>query len=99
VAAGTVSRLWRERQLRRLEHWREIRSSYPREWRDAATSSESVMWVTPEELKEFNQELLEMMITRFRERRSDPSTRPEGALPVETLLFNYPVSPPQRGGA
>ena len=99
VAAGTVARLWRENQLRRLEHWRDTRSSFPREWRSAATHSESVMWVTPEELKEFNEELLEIMMTRFRERKADPSTRPEGALPVETLLFNYPVSPPQGGGA
>jgi predicted ArsR family transcriptional regulator len=99
VAAGTVARLWRENQLRRLENWRDTRSSYPREWREAATHSQSVMWVTAEELKEFNEELLELMMTRFRERKADPSTRPEGSLPVETLLFNYPVSPPQGGGA
>jgi DNA-binding transcriptional ArsR family regulator len=99
VAAGTVARLWRENQLRRLEHWRDTRSSYPREWRNAATHSQSVMWVTPEELKEFNEELLEIMMTRFRERKADPSKRPADSLPVETLLFNYPVSPPQGGGA
>jgi predicted ArsR family transcriptional regulator len=99
VAAGLVAQLWRESQLRRLEHWRDSRSNYPREWRDAATHSESVMWVTAQELEEFNRELLELMMSRFRERRTDPSTRPEGALPVETLLFNYPVSPTQGGGA
>jgi DNA-binding transcriptional ArsR family regulator len=99
VAAGTVARLWRENQLRRLENWRDTRASYPREWRNAATHSQSVMWVTPDELKEFNEELLELMMTRFRERKADPSKRPEGSLPVETLLFNYPVSPPQGGGA
>jgi len=99
VAAGTLARMWRENQLRRLDQWRDTRSSYPKAWRDAATHSESVMWVTPEELAQFNRELLELMMTRFRERKSNPATRPEGALPVETLLFNYPVSPPQGGGA
>jgi predicted ArsR family transcriptional regulator len=99
VAAGVVARLWRENQLRRLEHWRDTRSNYPIEWRDAATHSETVMWMTAEELVELNQELLEIMMTRFRERRTDPSARPEGSLPVETLLFNYPVSPPKGGGA
>ena len=99
VAAGLVAQLWRESQLRRLEHWRNSRSNYPKEWRDAATHSESLMWVTAQELEEFNREVLELMISRFRGRRTDPSTRPEGALPVETLLFNYPVSPPQGGGA
>jgi DNA-binding transcriptional ArsR family regulator len=98
VAAGTVARLWRENQLRRLESWRDTRSSYPREWRDASTHSASVTWLTASELSELNEELLEIMMTRFHERRSDPSLRPEGSLPVETLLFNYPVSPPPGGG-
>jgi predicted ArsR family transcriptional regulator len=98
VAAGTIARLWRENQLRRLEHWRDTRSSYPRDWRTATTHSESLMWLTAEELKELNEELLEILMTRFEERRTDPSLRPEGSLPVETLLFNYPVSPPLGGG-
>ncbi|HEY3775108.1 MAG TPA: helix-turn-helix domain-containing protein [Solirubrobacteraceae bacterium] len=98
VAAGTLARLWRENQLRRLEHWRDTRSSYPREWRSASTHSESLMWLTAEELKELNEQLLEILMTRFEERRTDPSLRPEGSLPVETLLFNYPVSPPLGGG-
>ncbi len=99
VAAGVVARLWRENQLRRLERWRDTRSSYPSEWRSAATHSESVMWVTADELEAFNEELLEIMMTRFHERRTDPSKRPADSLPVETLLFNYPVSPPKGGGA
>jgi DNA-binding transcriptional ArsR family regulator len=99
VAASTVARLWRESQLRRLEHWRDTRSSYPRQWREAATHSATITWLTAEELAELNRELLEVLITRFPERRSDPSQRPEGALPVETLLFNYPLSPPRGGGA
>ncbi len=99
VAAGVLARLWTENQLRRLEHWRDTRASYPRAWRDAATHSESLMWVTAEELEAFNEEILELLLTRFRERRTDPSLRPEGSVPVETLFFNYPVSPPQGGGA
>jgi len=99
IVANTVARLWRESQLRRLERWRETRSSYPKQWREAATSSGSTTWLTAQELEEFNQELLELLISRFPERRSDPSKRPEGSLPVETLLFNYPVSPPEGGGA
>jgi predicted ArsR family transcriptional regulator len=99
VAAGTVARLWRESQLRRLEHWRDTRSSYPQEWREATTHSQIVHWLTPAELKEMNEELLAIVLSRFQDRRFDPSKRPEGSLPVETLLFNYPVSPPQGGGA
>ncbi|HET9123548.1 MAG TPA: helix-turn-helix domain-containing protein [Solirubrobacteraceae bacterium] len=98
IAANTLARLWRENQLRRLDRWREVRSSYPREWREAAGHSETVMWMTAEELRALNEELIGLLMNRFRERRNDPSARPAGALPVETLLFNYPVGPPQGGG-
>jgi hypothetical protein len=30
------------------------------------------------------------------ERLSDPSTRPEGSLPVEILVLSYPVVPPAK---
>jgi predicted ArsR family transcriptional regulator len=98
IAANALARLWRENQLRRFDRWREVRSSYPHEWREAAGHSETVMWMTAEELQALNEELIDLLMNRFRERRSDPAARPPGALPVETLLFNYPVAPPQGGG-
>ncbi len=57
-----------------------------------------MLWLTAEELKGLSQELLDLLVSRFRERRTDPSTRPEGALPVELLMFTYPRTPPPDEG-
>jgi DNA-binding transcriptional ArsR family regulator len=99
TAASALARLYRERQFARLQNWLETRAAYPVQWRDAATNSEHVMWMTPEELTELNEDLLALLTTRFPERRSDPSARPEGALPVEILTYDYPLSPPRGGDA
>ena len=69
-------------------------ASYPREWRQAAGNSEWVLFLTPDELKQLNDELAEVLVSRFRERFTDPSKRPPGALPVEYLLFSYPIAVP-----
>ena len=99
LAAGTLARLMRERNLDRYRNWLETKGSYPREWRDAAESSQHVLWLTSDELKELSEELLSLLLSRFRERRTDPSVRPDGALPVELLMFTYPRTPPPGGQA
>jgi predicted ArsR family transcriptional regulator len=92
VVAASLARLFRERQFGRLQTWLETRRSYSKEWREAATGSDFVMWMTPKEMREFNDELFELM-NRHRERALDPSTRPAGAGPVEYLLHSYPMQP------
>jgi DNA-binding transcriptional ArsR family regulator len=94
VAAAALAGLMRERQLERYRTWLNTRASYPREWRKAANEGDYLFWLTPEELTELNQELAEMLIQRVGERLTEPRARPAGALPVELLLFTYPVAPP-----
>ena len=98
IAVATLTRLFRERQLARYQAWLETRAMYPKRWRAAVGDSQHVFWVTVEELEALNEELLALLLPRFRERLTDPSTRPEGALPVELLLFTYPVAPPPPEG-
>jgi DNA-binding transcriptional ArsR family regulator len=98
IAANALIRLVRERQLDRYRAWREAQSTYPREWRDAASDSEFVFYLTAGELEELNQELLAMLRPRFLERLTDPSQRPPGSVPVEMLLFSYPLELPEGGG-
>ncbi len=92
LAAGTLARMLRERQLDRYRSWLETRASYPQAWRNAADNSEFVMWMTSDELTQLNKELVEMLVPRFRERQTDPAARPADALPVELLLFSYPMT-------
>jgi len=94
IAAATLSRLVTDRQIARFQAWTRSRGSYPREWRDAASTSDWILFLTPDELKQFNDELAEVIVSRFRERITDPSKRPPGALPVEYLLFSFPIAVP-----
>jgi len=94
LAAVALVRLFRERQLDRYRTWLETRGSYPRRWRAAADDSEYIFYLTVEELEQLNQDLSAMLLPRFRERLTDPSRRPAGSVPVELLLFSYPVAHP-----
>ena len=94
VALTALGRLLRERQFARFQTWLETRAMYPKRWRAAASESQSLFWVTVEELEALNEELVAHFMTRYRERLTDPATRPVGALPVELLLFTYPITPP-----
>src|SRR5260370_28838491 len=98
VAAGALSRLVRERQLGRYWTWAETRGTYPREWRDAASDSEYLFYLTADELKQLNQEVLDLLLPRFRDRITDPSLRPAGSVPVEMLTFSFPLSLPEAEG-
>jgi DNA-binding transcriptional ArsR family regulator len=91
VAAGVLGRLLRERQLDRYWNWRQTRSSYPMAWQEAALDAEYLLKVTPDELTELNNELITLLHARYRDRMTDPSLSPAGALPVEVLLFSFPL--------
>jgi predicted ArsR family transcriptional regulator len=94
VAAGILGRLVRERQLERYWTWRTTQTSYPTEWREAAADTQHTFYMTADELSELNQELLALLLPRFRDRLTDPSKRPPGAVPVELLAFSYPMQLP-----
>ena len=99
IAAGALVRMLRERQFSRYRTWLDTNRNFPRPWRDAAGSSESLIYLTAGELEEVSQELLALLLPRFRERLTDPSLRPPDALPVEFLVLAYPISLPPPGDA
>jgi predicted transcriptional regulator len=94
MASTALSRLLHDRQLARYQAWLDARGSFPPQWREAAFDSEYIFYLTPEELKALNDELLAFLLPRVRERLTDPSTRPPGSTPVEMLLFSYPIALP-----
>ncbi|MGH7910259.1 MAG: winged helix-turn-helix domain-containing protein, partial [Candidatus Dormibacteraceae bacterium] len=96
VAADAVTRLVRDRQLARYAAWLDTQHGYPTAWREAGDSTELLFWLTPEELKDLIGEVHQVLERRLDERLTDPSQRPPGALPVELLLFAYPMRPPAR---
>ena len=94
VAHDALTRMLFDRQLGRLETWRRTRGEYPEEWRQAATDDEYVFWLTAEELRMLSGRLTAELTPLHRERLTDPSRRPAGAVPVEMLIFSYPMDPP-----
>jgi len=94
LAAGALARLLSERQIARLRTWLETRASYPRRWRRAAGLSELSFYLTAQELEELNEEITALLLARFIDRRTDPTKRPVGSIPVEVLVFSYPIAPP-----
>ncbi|MGO8888323.1 MAG: winged helix-turn-helix domain-containing protein [Streptosporangiaceae bacterium] len=97
IASNAVLRLWRERTLGRYQTWLETKATYPRRWREAASDNEYLLYLTADELDQLNEELTNLLLPRYRERITDPSLRPPGAVPVELLTFSFPIGPPGAG--
>ncbi len=59
--------------------------------RQAITSAaQTVAYVTQQEADRFGADLLGLL-GRYQDRLADPSLRPEGSLPLEILMFSYPL--------
>jgi DNA-binding transcriptional ArsR family regulator len=99
IAAAALLRLVRERQLERYRTWLQTSASYPPRWRDAADDSSYIFFLTVDELEQLNKDLSAMLMPLFLERMADPSKRPAGSVPVELLLFSYPIAPTAAGDA
>jgi DNA-binding transcriptional ArsR family regulator len=93
VAAKSLERMVFDRAMSRLASFINAKASFPKVWQEASQNIETILWVTPEELDSVTREILSIF-NRFLDRVSDPSTRTEGALPVEALMFTYPVRLP-----
>jgi DNA-binding Lrp family transcriptional regulator len=94
IAARALDRVMRERYFGRLQSFSEVRSSYPQRWQEVTGVSEFILHVTPDELAALDEEIT-ATLRRYRERSADPALRPEQSLPIEVLLFAYPLRPPR----
>jgi DNA-binding transcriptional ArsR family regulator len=91
IAAEALSQMFLERQLHRLRQWGVRRQAADPDWQDAATHTESMVWLTPDELRVLNADVLEVLM-RHLDRLTDPDQRPPDAELVELLYFSYPSS-------
>jgi predicted ArsR family transcriptional regulator len=93
IAARELDRLLRARYFDRLETFYASRAEYPLAWQEATGASQAMIHVSPEELEAIDREIM-AILDRYRERNIDLTCRPPGSLPIEVLLFAYPVRPP-----
>ena len=82
------ARVVTDRWLARARAGLEQRRYMPDEWRKVTGTDQMTLYVTPDEMKALNDELLEIL-GRYRERIADPAKRPEGSRSVEHVSFYY----------
>jgi DNA-binding transcriptional ArsR family regulator len=96
LAAEALGRMIHERQASRFRNWRDTRHGYPDEWVKAATNSQHLLYMTAAELRQLNDDIAELIDSRFGHRYFRPEDRPPGALPVEINFTDYPVALPSQ---
>jgi DNA-binding transcriptional ArsR family regulator len=89
-AAGALARIVQERWLERARVGLAQRHLQPEEWQRVSGSDQMTLYVTPAEMKEINDEILQILF-RYRDRIEDHSKRPEGSRQMEHVAFYYPV--------
>jgi hypothetical protein len=94
IAAKSLEKMMIDRAFARLENFIDTRSNYPSLWHENAGFYESILHLTVEELKAVEEEFASIFL-RFRDRLADPSLRPSDSLPVEFLLFGFPMRLPE----
>jgi hypothetical protein len=94
IAAKSLERMVVDRAFNRLQHFYDTRASYPRAWQEGSGSFETILHMTVEELQALEEEFL-AIFNRHRDRLADASLRPENSLPVEVLLFAFPMRLPK----
>jgi len=90
VTARTLHQVWLDRVLQRARTVLSGSADLPAGWRGYEQETQATVHLTAAETRQFGEDALKLL-DRYRD-RSDPSQRPAGALPVEVLLFAYPLT-------
>jgi DNA-binding transcriptional ArsR family regulator len=89
AAARQLDRVWRDRSLARAERALSERHAQPKEWREVTGASQYRFYLTPDELREADEAIRELLLERFADRRDGSAPHPEDSRRVEILLFGY----------
>jgi predicted ArsR family transcriptional regulator len=96
AAAGeALERTAMERTSERMREWWMRRRDYPVQWRRAAFMTNSVTYLTADELAAMTDEIV-AIYSRYRE-RADRAQRPPDAMPVELFAVGHPIPPTAAG--
>jgi len=91
VRAGeALSQLMIEREMARFASSRARRRADTLPWQEASTSSQSMLWLTAEELNEINLAVRDLMMSRV-DRFEHPERRPDGARLCAFLAWGVPA--------
>lgn len=96
TAGDALEAVYVERNTSQLREWWSRRRSYPAKWRKAASSSDSILYLTAEELKRIGEDVRAVW-EPYRARTRDRSKRPSGAQPVHLVFYSHPLPPSPTG--
>lgn len=90
LAGEALSQVLIEREVARFADSRARVRADDAAWQQASDASQSLMWLTAEELGELNREVRELFV-RHLERHRDPSLRPDGARLCALVQWGVPA--------
>jgi predicted ArsR family transcriptional regulator len=90
LAGEALSQLMIEREVARFASSRARRRSDTPQWQEASTSSQSMLWLTAEELNEINLAVRDLLMSRI-DRFEHPEGRPAGARLCSFLAWGVPA--------
>jgi DNA-binding transcriptional ArsR family regulator len=92
VAADELGQFWLDIILDRARSSLSRSGSWPAPWKHNLLlgNSEHLLYVTPREATELGAEIYRLL-QRFDDRVDHPERRPDGAMPIETLVLSYPL--------
>jgi DNA-binding transcriptional ArsR family regulator len=90
-AARELGRVQFDRYLDRARRALEERHAQPEAWRAVTGVNQMRLYLTPEELKAVDDELVEILLNRFADRRTPSPDQPKDAERVEILTLAYRV--------
>jgi DNA-binding transcriptional ArsR family regulator len=96
AAGEALESTFAARAQARLREWWTRRASYSFAWRDAAFASDSLAYLTAEELSEIGEEVA-VLFGRYRERVLNKELRPPESQPVHLIAFGHPLPPTPSG--
>jgi predicted ArsR family transcriptional regulator len=95
VAGEALARTILERTFNQMRDWMSRRASYPEKWRNAGFMTNSVKYLTADELSAIMDEIV-TIFDRYAD-RDDKAKRPDGALPVRLYAHGHPLPPTPSG--
>jgi DNA-binding transcriptional ArsR family regulator len=95
TAGEALERTFLERTFSLVREWWSHRLAYPVKWRRAAFTTNTVRYLTAEELSAIMGEI-QVIYDRYRDRK-DEANRPAEALPVQLYAHGHPLPPTPSG--
>jgi DNA-binding transcriptional ArsR family regulator len=90
VAAGNeLSNALLGMELAERNAWEESKGAEPPEWQDAAFTTQTIAWLTVEELAQLQEEIRKLLF-RHDHRLAEPAERPENSRPVRLISWGVP---------